>query len=234
MKVLFVGEGNHDIGGAGKSWGQPRPARGVVPMLAHRVCPSIQIEGVDPAASKEGDSIALAWHDISRFSPKGRRGFEGKVAAAMLVSSRKFGCAGTVCVSDQDGDSDRLGALLRGKQGGVAQVRTSHAIAVGVAVESIEAWTLGAPEAVAEELDVHVSRVRAVLPGKHVESLRESSGKEEHRPKPLIGRLAALAHREDSTEMRCAVAARTDVTLLRSACPEGFDRFAEELRRAFP
>jgi hypothetical protein len=233
VKVLFVGEGNHDIGAAGESWGQPRPARGVVPVLAHGVCASIQIEGADPTARKDADSIALAWHDIPRFSPAGRKGFEAKVAAAMLLSSKRFGCAGTICVSDQDGDEDRLGALQRGKLRGLAQVGAHHAIAIGVAIESIEAWTLGAPEAIAEELDVPVSRVRGVLPSKHVESLRESSGKEEHRPKALIGRLAALAHREDSTALRCAVAARTSVDLLQSACPQGFERFAEELRTAF-
>ncbi len=233
MKVLFVGEGNHDIGAAEASWGQPRPARGVVPVLAHRACPSIQIKGVDSTAKKEADSIALSWHDIPRFSPKGRKGFEARVAAAMLLSSRRFDCAGTVCVSDQDGDTDRPTALQRGKQTGLAQVGAHHAIAVGVAVESIEAWTLGAPEAIAEELDLPLARVQSALPSKHVESLRESSGKDEHRPKALISRLAALVHREDSTALRCAVAARTNIDSLRRACPEGFDAFARELKNAF-
>lgn len=233
MKVLFVGEGNHDIGAAGESWGQPRPARGVVPVLASRVCPSIQIEGGEPAASKDADSIALAWHDISRFSPAGRKGFEAKVAAAMLVSSRRFDCAGTVCVSDRDGDGDRLAALQRGKERGLALVGANHPVAVGVAVESIEAWTLGAPEALADELGLPLNRVQKLLPGKHVEALRESSGKDEHRPKALIGRLTALAHQVDSTPLRSAVAARTDIASLRNACPLGFSAFAEELQNAF-
>src|SRR5262245_4649635 len=159
MKVLFVGEGNHDIGLSGKSWSQPRPAHGVVPVLSKRVCPSIELGGESPAAS-----IALAWDDIARFSPT-RKGLEAKVAAAILLSSKQFGCAGTVCVYDQDRDRDgeRLSAMKRGKEKGLAAVDGRHAAAVGVAIKSIEAWTLGATQALAEELDVPLAKIKAKL-----------------------------------------------------------------------
>lgn len=222
MKVLFVGEGNHDIGPAGESSGRPRPATGVVPALARRVCPAISAE-----------SIALAWHDISRFSPRARRGFEAKVAAAILLSARRFDCAGTICVNDRDGDETRLEGLCRGEMAGRLSVGASHATAVGEAVESIEAWTLGAPVPLADELGIPVERVRSALPKKHVEALRESSEKEEHRPKAVLTRIAALANASDSTALRRAVAERTSVADLEAACPTGFAPFARNLRASF-
>lgn len=222
MKVLFFGEGNHDIGFAGESWSQPRPATGVVPALARRICPAI-----DPS------SIALPLREISRFSPGARRGYEAKVAAAIVVSARRFGCSGTICVADRDGDPERLGAMKRGKDRGLGALGAPHTAAVGIAVESIEAWTLGAQKALSEELGVPLARIRDKMPKKHVEALRKTSGIPEHRPKPLVEHLAALGGRSDGTGLRSAVAERTDVADLCAACPEGFAPFAEEVRRAF-
>ncbi len=222
MKVLFVGEGNHDIGPAGERWGEPRPATGVVPVLARRVCGAIA-----------ADSIALAWRDIARFSPQARRGFETKVAAAMLLAERRFDCAGTVCVADRDGDEERLSALRRGKQRGIEATGGTHAAAVGVAVESIEAWTLGAPAAIAGGAGIPVERVRSALPKKHVEALRETSENLEHRPKRAIERIAALGGGADGTAFRRAVAERASPSELEAACPEGFALFARELRETF-
>jgi hypothetical protein len=221
LKVLFVGEGNHDIGAVGERWGQPRPATGVVPALARRVCPVI-----------DDESIALAWRDIPRFSRRPGKGFEAKVAAAILLT-RRFGCDGAVCVSDRDSDGSRLPAMHRGKQAGLKALGPAGRAAVGVAVESIEAWTLGAIRALAEELELPLERIRSEMPKKHVEGLRESSGNEELRPKPLMQRLAEIAHRADGVALRIAVAERTDPGELAAACPEGFAPFAEDLRATF-
>jgi hypothetical protein len=222
VKVLFIGEGNHDIGPAGDRWAEPRPATGVIPILARRLCNTI-----------DATSIALAWREISRFSPQARKGFEAKVSAAMLLAARRFDCAGTVCVTDRDGDADRLPAMHRGKQRGLSMLVAPHLVAVGVAVESIEAWTLGAPTALAEELGVPVERVRSAMPKKHVESLRETSERDDARPKAATERMAALAGRSDSTAFRSAVAERSAPAEVEAACPEGFAPFARELRTSF-
>jgi hypothetical protein len=101
----------------------------------------------------------------------------------------------------------------------------------GLAVESIEAWTLGAPEALAEELAVDVEQVRALYPaGVGVEELYENSGKEQHRPKRLLQRIAQLKHRNDTTAFRQAVAERTAVVALENVCERGFAPFAKKLR----
>jgi hypothetical protein len=79
VKVLFVGEGNNDIGEASEEANQPRPASGVIPTLARKVCPVI-----------DANSIALAWTEIRRFNPAGhKRGLAPKVAAAALLADRR-------------------------------------------------------------------------------------------------------------------------------------------------
>lgn len=62
MKVLFIGEGPHDIGAPSSNPDQPRPARGVIPTLARRVW-----EGIAP------ESIALAWSELRRFNPSAQK-----------------------------------------------------------------------------------------------------------------------------------------------------------------
>jgi len=223
VKALFIGEGGHDIGDSDPNPHQPRPARGTIPTLARRICPEIGPE-----------SVALAWSEIRRFNPSAKkRGFPAKVAAAVLVAVRKFGCAGTVLVADRDRDSSRQGELQE-VSARARELFPAHPTAWGLAVESIEAWTLGVPDKIAEELGVDVQLVQQQYPrGVHVESLFESSGKPEHRPKPLLERIANLNHRTDSTEFREAVAERTDMASLAQACPVGFAPFAEQLREAF-
>lgn len=39
MRLLFIGEGRHDIGDPNPDPYQPRPAQGTIPTLARRVCP---------------------------------------------------------------------------------------------------------------------------------------------------------------------------------------------------
>ncbi len=115
-----------------------------------------------------------------------------------------------------------------------AELFPGHPTVWGLAIESVEAWTLGAPEKIAEELGVEVELVRQQYPrGVDVESLCENSGKPDHRPKQLLARIARLKNKTDSTEFRAAVAERTDVTRLARARPLGFAPFANRLREAF-
>ena len=223
MKVLFIGEGRHDIGDSSPNSNLPRPAGGTIPTLAARVCAVVW-----------SDSIALAWREIQRFNPEAKkRGFPAKVTGAALLGARKFDCAGCVCVTDRDTDENR-GLELQEGANRARGLFPGLALATGLAIESVEAWTLGAPEAIAAELEMETDEVKKQLPrGIHVEELCERSGKEEHRPKLLLERIAALKHRSDSTEFRQAVAEQTDIGALERTCPKGFQPFAAELRAAF-
>ena len=104
MKLLFIGEGRHDIGDLNPNPFQPRLARGTIPTLARQICSSIVLE-----------SVALAWSEIRRFNPSAQKnGFSAKFTAAVLVAVRKFNCEGTVAVTDRDGCEDRQSKLEEG------------------------------------------------------------------------------------------------------------------------
>jgi hypothetical protein len=221
VKVLFIGEGPHDIGAASSNPGQPRLARGTIPTLARRVS-----AGIDP------ESIALAWREISRFNRSVKRGYSSKLAGAALMAVKRFDCGATVAVADRDRETGRQAELQEGADRAEGLFPGYPAV-WGLAIESVEAWTLGVPDQIAEELCVDVTLVQnEYARGAHIESLSEQSGKLELRPKQLLERIAQLKHRSDSTEFREAIARRTDVATLARACPQGFAPFADRLRKA--
>jgi hypothetical protein len=221
MKVLFVGEGTHDIGRP-QFAPQVRSAHGVVPALAKKVCAGIG-----------EDSVAIFWREIPVLNEKKRkRGLAAKVESALLLAMREH-CDGTVCVYDNDRDDQRMASMEDGAARAAAIFTTPHAVVCGVAVESIEAWTLAAPDAIAAAHGVALQQIQQLYKLRDVESLYQKSGKPEHRPKDILGQVAALAHREDSSDFREMVAHQTDIDSLKDACPKGFKPFAEKLVAAF-
>jgi hypothetical protein len=222
MRVLFIGEGSHDIG-APVFAPEARAASGVIPSLTRRTCPAIA-----------EDSVALTWREIPILDRRKRgRGFAAKVKSAILLSAERFQLAGTVCVADQGRDGTRLPAMEEGRMCGLDLVRVPHVAACGVAVESIEAWTLGAPEAIARVLEMDPRDVQSHYRLRNVESFYEHSGKPELRPKEILRNICAEAHVQDSTELRTAIGECTDIEVLKRNCPLGFRPFAEKLEAAF-
>jgi len=223
VKVLYVGEGNHDIGPAPANPNQPRTAAGPIPTLVRKIQPAIS-----------EDSLALAWRELARFNRDAKkRGYEAKVKAALLLAESKFGCAGCILVVDQDRDEDRRTILHQAAQTAPKRA-SSFPVVVGVAVESVEAWTLGARGAVAAVLGLDLATIERQYPSPHVESLHENSGKEEHRPKRLLQKIADLARRSDGLDLRTQIAEKTEVADLEVACPSGFAPFARAIREQFP
>jgi hypothetical protein len=221
MKVLFVGEGPSDIG---KQLGvHPRPAKGIVSALARRICPAIGT-----------DSIAISWVEIPRLnrSQKGK-GFEAKAAAAIALSAERFHCEGTVCVLDRDRDSQRMKALEAGRARGLGLLKKPHAVVCGLAVESVEAWVLTDPGALASILGCEEREIRAMYPHHRVEELYQQSGKKEHRPKDLLQQIVESQHREATLDFLEEVAQAVSIETLEKFCPLGFRPFAEALRAAF-
>lgn len=215
-RALFVGDGKHDIGGPEWPTGEPFPARGVVPHLAERV-----------AIFDRANSRALRWSDIPRLSAS-KKGYLHKLRAAQLLAQR-HGLDTVVAVVDEDNDPSRRDLIdaARAEASGVPAV-------MGVAVRSIEAWTLGAVTALAAELRTTATRLRSKYAAP-VEQLYEGSQKPELRSKQLLKALAdELAHRPDCLELREAVAAATDIDELCHHCPAGFARFVADLRAHFP
>ena len=223
MKVLFVGDGRTDIGAAVQNPAE-RLAGGPIPILTRKIIHAI-----------DRDSPAISWQDVPRFNPNRQKaGYEHQVTAAIVVSARSFDCQATVCVADQDGDHSRIEAMNRGRDRGVLLSRGAHQCVCGVAVRSIEAWSLGVPDAIAVVLKRDEKQVRDLYPHHRVEELYELSGKEEHRPKSLLRKLAQLQDRKADVAFREEIAENTDIAKLEQACQLGFKPFAEALRIAFP
>jgi len=217
--VLFVGEGPHDIGRHDRFAPDKTPRPGVVQVRARKVCPALS-----------EDSPALRWAELARFDPTAkRRGFAAKMKAAALIAERLHAGVGIVCETDRDGDDDRAQPVTEGAEALAGTTR----VAYGIAVESVEAWTLGAPKALADALDVPEKAVRAAYPRVAVEALYQHSGVPEHRSKDLLERIAALAHQGPGQALRVAVAERTDIDALERACPSGFAPIAASLRTVF-
>jgi hypothetical protein len=75
VKVLIVSEGVHDVGRRDQETG-PRPARGVIPILARKIC------------FKDDDELAaMHWQEIVRLQPDLRRKPAAKKIAAFVVAS---------------------------------------------------------------------------------------------------------------------------------------------------
>lgn len=215
-RVLFVGDGKHDIGAPEWPTDDPYPARGVVPHLVERT-----------AEIDRTNSRALRWSEVTRLSPT-KKGYEHKLRAAQLLAVR-HGLDAVVAVVDEDNDPTRHELI---------DTARTHAIGapaiMGVAVRSIEAWTLGAPTALASALGTTPAQLKSAGPTCPIEQLYDGSGKPELRSKPLLDRLAkTFAHRSDSLELREDVAASTDIAELCKHCPTGFAPFADALRAHF-
>lgn len=221
-RVLFIGDGKHDIGEP-EYWSDDAfPAGGVVPRLAERI-----------SLIDRPGSLAMRWaHPKLARLPRDRttRGYEDKLRAAKIqIEYRVLPVEGIVCVVDKDNKKHRE---LPGVAHGLATERCL--IACGVAVRSIEAWTLGARQALADVLGTTTQELSRACPSIPTEELYESSGKQEHRPKALMTKLAKkFGHRPDSLELREEVAAQTDIAELVKNCPEGFAPFVAALRAAF-
>jgi hypothetical protein len=221
MKALLVGEGPHDIGTPTFA-PKPHPATGVLAILFKKVCPHVNAE-----------CVGYFWREIPILDRKKRkRGWAARVTSDIVLSVQQ-GCEGTVCVVDRDQDSDRLPAMEEGRERGLKLVAEAHLAACGVAQESIEAWTLGAPTALSLVLGETIERILEHYRPADVEEFHENSGKVEKRPKSLIARIAAIKWHDANTEFRQRVAEQTDIVELGRNCPKGFKPFADKLKAAF-
>lgn len=112
-------------------------------------------------------------------------------------------------------------------------VSAEHRAVCGLAVQSVEAWTLGVPAAIAAQLDAPENEIRKHYKPSEVESFNRNDGKPERRPKELLEQIAASKNHEDGADWRQQIAELTDPDELCRHCPDGFKPFAEKLRAAF-
>ncbi|HEY3353150.1 MAG TPA: hypothetical protein VGQ83_07890 [Polyangia bacterium] len=155
-----------------------------------------------------------------------RGGYARKVEVAVAEADAD-GFDGVVILADRDGPGghDRLDALKAGRR--AAQARTALPCAVGVAIETIEAWLL-VPSAVKAGLGLERTPPEPPAP----ETLAGRKGTPTH-PKSVLGtwRADVPEGRFDTvTAVYAAIAEEIDPAALESRCPAGFAPFAAEVR----
>lgn len=221
MKVLFVGEGNNDIG---RSFGgiELQKATGVVPTLCRLMRPHI-----------DDDSVAVSWKQIRlHCRTKALPGYDRKLKLAVELAIEN-GCTGTIAVVDEDNKPQRRSVLSEARNAIASDEETKlHRVAIGVAVKSLEAWTLADHEAIASVIGC-APECDGYRPAQ-VEHLYQESDKPLKRPKDLLKRVLELGHLEDSTDIRVDIAKQSNIETLKRHCPTGFKPFAEEVCERFP
>ncbi|MCA9623279.1 MAG: hypothetical protein KC731_29870 [Myxococcales bacterium] len=218
MRLLIVGEGATEVGAG--SWQTAvhagnvamREAGGVVTALVARV---LGRELERPMA-------------LCRDRLKGS--LEDKVLAAVR-HARLAGLDAVVFVHDADRRRSLIAMKLeKGRAKTLARIPGARVV-TGVAVETTEAWTLGARRAIAAVVGDSVDVIAELVPS-DVETLSPKSGKPARASKALVELLAARANLSH-IEFVEAVAAATDPAELRERCPEGFAPFAAAVEGEF-
>ncbi|MGH7272346.1 MAG: hypothetical protein ACREJ3_18105, partial [Polyangiaceae bacterium] len=185
MKLLVLGEGKNDIG---DPYADPA-CRGAVTIFAQRV---LQAHGVGLADGEVHGGQLSRFHNASA----GARGFDRKVTLSIAEAARR-GYASVAIVVDRDGakNAQRLSLLEKGREEAKTVGRSpgtralAARTAVGVAIETIEAWLL-ADGAAAKEILHPKSQVPSVNP----ESLWGEKTAPSH-PKNVFQRLLESATR---------------------------------------
>jgi hypothetical protein len=222
MKVLFVGEGQTDIGSPDFAQA-PRRATGVLYILSRKVCPAIDAE-----------CLAIYWRELTilRGEKKGNI-YAARVATAIALANR-HGCEGVVVVVDREMTKEnRTEEMEIGVSRGQLATGFPHPTVCGEAILSIEAWMLGSPLALATTLKLDTEKILCEYKPAQVEDFNPRSGKPEKHSKNLIEKIAAKANRDDGTAFREEVAENMDIDELCRNCKNGFKPFADRLRAAF-
>jgi len=191
MKVLLVSEGKHE--------------KSSLPLLVQRIAEH----------EFEFEHARLADENLPAHHGEGKGFF--KKALRWLLKAREGGYEGMILVVDRDGNRERQNEVNRAQ----AEQRVCDLPrALGVAVQSFDAWMLADEVALSKVLGWSVPRQR------DPESIRN--------PKGTCAELLAGSPEElDQSTMYCKSAAILDLAQLTDRCPIGFRPFAE-LVRALP
>lgn len=203
VRVLFVGEGSHDVGARAARGGAHATPGGVLFAIAQRISPVVAFE-----------AQATTWTAAAR----GARGYADKVRLLDL-RAQVDDIDLVVTLIDRDDDARKLQTIER------AARQTQVPFVCAEAVRVIEAWTLGDPEAIARHTgNANAARHIAGSISGGVESLAGTDAKSLLR--------AVLGSHRDVTSSCVLIAQHADVGVLCANCPKGFRPFADKLAKA--
>lgn len=210
MKILIVSEGGRDIG-------HGYAAEGAVVVLARRVIEArlgreLHESEVDRGTLPRINSLSGA-----------ASGYERKVKLA-IVEAQARGCSAVAIVVDRDGRKNkaRIEQLCAGRELAASEsIPLADKTVVAVAIETVEAWLIADIKAINDACRPQDPADECPNP----EGIWGPKGTSKH-PKDLF--LSLIDTPQGRYE---AVARRIRLDVLEKRCPDGFGRFAEELRR---
>lgn len=204
MRVLIVSEGRSEHLSATNT--HPHGDEEIAGALRNLVCRL--------GAQSDGwqiDEDRLSSRHVRAFHGKGR-GYEKRCIRWMLEAEKR-GYDAIVLLVDRDGVESRIPEVEAAQASPLASIRR----ALGVAVETFDAWMLADQVALSEVFQSTVQRQP------DPESITN--------PKATFRRLVQVAQREDSlSEHYAAICAVVDLAELKSRCPRGFAPFAERVQ----
>lgn len=205
MKLLVLSEGSRDVGGADSAY------EGAVRVLSRRVL-----------EEREGRDVAE--HEISAARlPRPHTSTKGPAARLRLALAemRAFGCDSLAIVTDADGSTERLAAWTAERKA-VAQQHGELPVAIGVAVQTVEAWLLADETAMNALSPVPLC---SALPSP--ESIWGPARTASHPKTILEGHLKSAQTRVEAPYD--AIASRARLKHVEDRCPS-FAKYASELR----
>jgi hypothetical protein len=207
-RVLVFGEGKHELAGR---LGEALTAEElpVLPTLVHRLL------------GEPGDVTyeCRRWKDIKHVAGRGHK-LARKVKRAILqATAQEFGAAVILIDRDRNDDAEMVAPLREGRDS--MPDAFAPACAVGVAVETFDAWMIADPNAAAiaggDKSQCHASP----------ENLDGKEGTGNHpkdRAADVFGGSGGLGEKYKQTAMNIRL------EHLEKCCPKGFKPFADEVR----
>jgi len=201
--IEIFGEGKTDVGHDTSP--QP-PTRGVVPILVHTLC--------------DGPSqMRVKRYGMPFMQKKGTLAQKVRFAKRQAQYSRS---AGAVFVMDSEGDlRQRQNELARGRRMQPGDLP----MAIGVAHPCIEAWLLADASAIRQGLELTGNPQVPDEP----EKLPAPQQDRRRNPKVELAKCAGQRGELSVAEKEKIAAAMNDMAAVRSACPDGFAPFADEV-----
>lgn len=151
------------------------------------------------------------------------QGYAGKIRAAMTQADIEA-FDGLVFVMDRDCVPERLSELRSGIQAG-REAGVPIPTVLGLCVETVEAWLLGDPAAVAEILEIPKDQIPL-----NPESFAGKENSGQH-PKDVMTVLMDQSPKRapDPTQVYGDIASVADLETVAKACPKGFAPFRKAL-----
>lgn len=220
MRILVLGEGTTDLGRCDRD-GVPE-SEGVLPILVRKLLESHAVSPIEIRVKR--------WIDIRLFSKRISRsatGFANKLRAALKLEGRQADAI--IAVVDRDGTprNDRIQELSAGRE---SLREAKKPVAVGVAIEMIEAWLLADEHGLRVALDSNDIQTQ---PEPESLSAREESSA--NNPKGRLNLLMreALGNESDAESygfICAAIAKASSIDVLERRCSDGFAPFAKQVR----